>query len=676
MTDAEEPQKPWGARGLDALVLAFATWTLLTHLVVWLEGPLDLLILCSITAMAVALALAIWGTPPSWTRSPGLEAPSPIALGTVFRVTIVLGAFAASVAGALSGSIEVWWAIASATLTLAAFAPSQTVQQFSKPAQPPAQIAWLSGFALLFAGVVLIAHRPDADDAYYINLVVSAVGQPTQALLSGDTLHGYANVPPSLPVFQLMTWELFQAGVSRVTGFPPLWVAHIIAPALVALCVPLAWARLATRLVPQHWLWVTGLTLLALLCFGDGTKGYSDFGVLRLQQGKSILLLVALPLSAAYGIEFAQRPSARTWVKLAAVQIASVGLSASGLWLAPIVAGIGLVATLPLTTGHALQSIRWVLVGLSASAYPLLLGGALRTATLQAVESAIRPLGGANWSGAELMAHAAEAVLGHGLYGQWLLFATLALTASSNPLLRRFAAVSALVFAALFFNPWTAPWVAHHLTGSETFFRVFWILPLPLFWAAFLCEPLAWSSTKTAPGRAVARTGIVLVSALALWFLPSPPTLSAENGVRLDRPGPKLPPEAWRLAKQIGALSQPDSFVLAPLPIARWIPLIEGAPRPLMVRELYLDRLASRLGTAELDRRRALTHLVGGAIRPPSGPALLERAIREDPLDVVCLREPAASWPALRAVLSKSSLVPTEQTAEYEIWARPRSSPD
>ncbi|MCH2185718.1 DUF6077 domain-containing protein, partial [Myxococcota bacterium] len=467
MSDVEERQMPWGARGLDALVFAFAIWTLLTHLVVWVGGSLDQLILCAITAMAIALALTIWGSPPSWTRSPDLHTPSPVALRTGVRIAVVSGALIATLAGAISGSIEVWWAVALATLLLAAIPQSQAPHPLPAPAQPASQIAWLCGFALLFAGTVLTAHRPDADDAYYINLVVSAVGQPAQALLSDDTLHGYANVPPSLPVFRLMTWELFQAGISRVTSVPPLWLAHILAPALVALCVPLAWARLAMRLVPEHWLWVTGLTILALIFFGDGTKGYSDFSVLRLQQGKSILLQIALPLCAAYGIEFAQRPTASGWTRLVAVQIASVGLSASGLWLAPLVAGIGIASALPLRAGYALQSIRWGLVGLCASAYPLLVGGALRSATLQAVESAIRPLAGADWSGGALMTHAAEAVLGQGVYGQWLLFATLAITASSNPMLRRFATVSGLVFATFFFNPWTAPWVAHHLTGSE-----------------------------------------------------------------------------------------------------------------------------------------------------------------------------------------------------------------
>ncbi|MDG2049125.1 MAG: DUF6077 domain-containing protein, partial [Myxococcota bacterium] len=610
MSHAEDPEKPWGARGLDALVLTFATWTLLTHLVVWAGGHLDQLILSCIAAMGAALGLALWGPPGRWTPSPERDHPSRVVLGTTFRVALVVGALAASLAGAVSGSIEVWWTVALGTLGLAAVGQSQTASPVLSPAQPKGQIAWLGAFALLLAGSVLIAHRPDADDAYYINLVVATVGQPSQALLSGDTLHGYADVPPSLPVFRLMTWELFQSALSRVTGLPPLWLAHTLIPALVALCVPLAWARLAMRLVPRHWLFVTGLTLLALICFGDGPKGYGDFGLLRLQQGKSILLHIALPLCAAYGIEFAQRPSASAWLRLAAVQIASVGLSASGLWLAPVVAGIGLGSTLQLRPGQALRSIQRVVTGLTASAYPLVVGTALRADTLQAIESAIRPLAGADWSGAALMTHAANAVLGQGVYREGLLFAALAVTASGNPMLRRFATCTGLVFATLFFNPWTAPWIAHHLTGSETYFRVFWIWPLPLFLAALVCEPLGWKSlNQTAAGRAATRAAVLVSTALALWTLPAPHTLSTANGVRLDRPGPKLPPEAWRLAEHIGALAQPSSFVLAPLPIARWIPLVEQGPRPLMVRELYLDRLAPRLGTAELGRRRALAHL-------------------------------------------------------------------
>ena len=41
-------------------------------------------------------------------------------------------------------------------------------------------------------------------------------------------------------------------------------------------------------------------------------------------------------------------------------------------------------------------------------------------------------------------------------------------------------------FFGLFFNPWTAPFVANHVAGPDTYFRVFWMIPVPLLVAAVL----------------------------------------------------------------------------------------------------------------------------------------------------------------------------------------------
>ena len=35
--------------------------------------------------------------------------------------------------------------------------------------------------------VALVAHRPDIDDAFYLNLAAAAADAPTRALMSGDT---------------------------------------------------------------------------------------------------------------------------------------------------------------------------------------------------------------------------------------------------------------------------------------------------------------------------------------------------------------------------------------------------------------------------------------------------------------------------------------------------------
>ena len=63
-------------------------------------------------------------------------------------------------------------------------------------------------------------------------------------------------------------------------------------------------------------------------------------GIPRLHQGKAVLVTLLVPLVAAYGIELARRPSLASGLRLAAAQIAAVGASATGLWLAPAVAGL------------------------------------------------------------------------------------------------------------------------------------------------------------------------------------------------------------------------------------------------------------------------------------------------------------------------------------------------
>jgi hypothetical protein len=158
---------------------------------------------------------------------------------------------------------------------------------------------------------------------------------------------------------------------------------------------------------------------------------------------------------------------------------------------------------------------------------------------------------------------------------------------------------------------------------------------------------------------------------LALGVAPQVQNLSTDNGVRLGTPHWKLPEDEFDRAREIAASADEDDFVLAPLAIARWIPLIQRHPRPVMVREMYIDRLHATLGPDELDRRRVLAHLVGGHARPPEGPALLADAIERYPLRVVCLSGRALAWPELRRVLLDSALEVGERDADHEIWIRP-----
>lgn len=686
MSDAPSQRQPFAAGALDGAVVAFAAFTLVANALVALGRSLDeLLVVC-----AAALTAAFAGALAMRRRGRGAvgdertRAPNPLHGGDEsatqsrgLRGALLGGAAVAAVAGAATGSIVAWWGCALATFCAAVFGEARAAVTAPPPTRTRAADWMLVALGVLLATAVAVAHRADADDSFYVNLIVAAIDHPGASLLGGDTLHGYAGVPMALPVFKVVSWEILQAGAARIVGVDGLTLAHRVVPPLIALLVPLAWARLAMRLLPGSWPLAVAFVVIGFVVIGDGRAAHGDFGVLRLHQGKAVLLHVALPLCAAYAIEYGLAPSRAGFVRLAAIQVAAVGLSASGLWLGPVAAGLALLAVTPLRPTERVAGAKRLAIGVTASAYPVVLALSLRAATLQAMQDAPSPLEGAAWDGPRLMEHATDLVLGAGPYRWLALFSLLAATASSGaPMMRRFAAVSGASFVAVLFDPLTAPFLANSVTGADTYFRVFWALPVPLFVAAVLTEPLRMTLPGRLDGARTRAAVTVATAAFVLAFAPRVFTLSVQNDARLGAPGIKLPPLELAAARSIAAHAGANEFVLAPLSVARWVPLVQGYPSPLMVREMYLDRLHTRLGSEELDRRRVLAHFVGGRVRPPGAAGLLAESIHRYPLAVVCVAGPALGWPELRRVLRDSPLVVVERTADHEIWARPGTPGD
>ena len=95
--------------------------------------------------------------------------------------------------------------------------------------------------------LALLAHRPDLDDAFYLNLAVAAVDQPQAALLAEDTLHGIAGLPVHHPVYRVHTWELWNALWSWLTGVPVIAMFHWVSASLAAALVPLACQKESSR---------------------------------------------------------------------------------------------------------------------------------------------------------------------------------------------------------------------------------------------------------------------------------------------------------------------------------------------------------------------------------------------------------------------------------------------
>ena len=217
----------------DTSVIAFALWTVCAHAVVAAgRGLVALLVL-----YAVVLAAGLW-LRLRFTAVPRVSDPSGLAVppdspGPTLLIPRIVG-LVAGVAVALSYAARpdvyhLWWSAVILLGFAAVFVCFRDPTRISPLARSRSSEVLL--WVVAAAGVVLmlISHRPDADDAFYVNVAVAAADVPGRALLSGDTMHGIPGLPLHLPVYRVHSYELLNGALHtavRRTAAPEPVPAH------------------------------------------------------------------------------------------------------------------------------------------------------------------------------------------------------------------------------------------------------------------------------------------------------------------------------------------------------------------------------------------------------------------------------------------------------------------
>jgi hypothetical protein len=265
------------------------------------------------------------------------------------------------------------------------------------------------------------------------------------------------------------------------------------------------------------------------------------------------------------------------------------------------------------------------------------------------------------------LGNAALYILGSGPVALASGFAALAAwSLCRDPSARRLLVVLPLGVLLVLWNPWTALFVATHLTSVPAYYRVLWLLPIPAMLAIVLCSPL---SVLRAP-VAVRVSGALGLVAAFVAFAPTLYTFSPSNFARLDPLGLKVPEAEYQAARELAARVPPRSRVLAPEPVALWVVTLPRHPYPLLVRELYLRVLSRHLTPEERRLRSSLARYVDGRAHSGLGAELLARAIDRYELAGVCLKRAGLSADAIRRVLASHGFTLDYQDQRYEIWVR------
>lgn len=602
----------------------FATWTILCNIGVQIGMTSDVLIPLFLLSAVAGIASG------AKVRTLDLQlnttfGTSSFGLNTAYSASLIPASFicVGAITFYATKNFSVFWFLALTGIALGlwktqALRPEGTATGGNSS---PSQLDTFAFFALLLLAVsiTLLVQRPDADDANFLNLSVGILYDP-RPILTWDTMIESQNQVIHLPTYRVESLPILFAAMARLTGLPVIWIAHVFWPSFAAGMLVAVYALFARTMTPTRWFFVAALSLTWLLLNSSAHSSHGNFGLVRLQQGKGFAYSILVPVIYIFAIHFYRSRSLGTWLLIFGTQVSMIGMTANGIFLAPLT--IFLAMTSLLVVGPF--DLRGYLLGGCAGLWPVAMGvviiattGAFpseHTETTPIFKDAVR-------------------IFGANAYGLFALIIGFSLWTFTKARSLRLFFGAALLFVLLFaFNPLLSSFMAKHVTGNLNF-RLLYSIPFPLFVGtslAFLL-PSAWQKTSI--------IYIAVIGALLLGVLSPVSTLRSWNGTNFAPFGLKVVPEDYEIATSIAGETDSNSITLAPERIAVWLSSSEPPRRLIAVRQLYMAHYRHTMPLSDVELRSALLSYISGETRPENPKNALDVAVSKFHLNTIVLSD-------------------------------------
>lgn len=653
-------------------MLAMAVWTISCHCVVLTSGNLLDLRLFASVALAVLAILLVWrrknftSANPTDDTQPLAEEPGDLLRPRYIIAVWVLGFSVFALA--YSGWILLAWVLAVVGLAGALLLLRSDESVWQVPAANP-WTALILGLLAISCGLwTVVLHRPDrGDDPFFVNLAVAAADQPEKPLLAEDTMYGIPGAPLRAPYYRAHSIEMLAATVSHTFGVPAIYVSHWGLSALAGFFLPLVAARLFRLLVPGRWLFSLVGLLVVLLTAAGASDGYANYAFVRLYQGKAIFVSVLVPLIFVYAIEFTAAPRMRTWLLLGAAQVAALGMTSTALWAAPATTFLGIAAA---QRNWSIRGFQRVATGLCTSGYVLALAFFIRQSTLSTLTGTIPRLAKGDELPATadgMMAMAFDINLGDQYFALFATGCVLAGWSIQTSPARQWTLRCALLWLVLFYNPFLQPFLAGNVTGMSTWWRVGWILPVPVLVALVLS-----SLIEVVKGRFSHGELVVIFVAICLVFtglVPARYTFRPNNYATIAMPSLKVGPE-YVVARLLNHEAGPGQYVAAPKFVAGFVVTFHEHAYPLVARRTHMGSFQNQLDENDIKARILLQSYINGDVSWEGASEMLRQCLDRYELAALCLRQNAEWYDTMSEVLQEEQFERRHELYGYEIWSR------
>lgn len=520
--------------------------------------------------------------------------------------------------------------------------------------------------------VVALLHRPDADDVIYLPKIVYAVAHP-EVRMNG-VIHEIAHtpalaLPQSAAAYYPTAYEFCQAAFAHLTGVDLLWVYYRLAPSLAAIFgILLLAANLRLLGLSRRAAACAALILVPLiLLLGESHRSFGNFTLLRLFQSKCAFIFLGLPMYIAQSMLFLRKPGIGRWLLLLAGVVAVSSMTTSALVMLPLLSlplflawwfafgrewplaegiarGAAYAATLSPALAFALDyrhyAIARVAYGSQINAgFPRTFSGQFHLVT-----------GGTALSASIVMLLAALLFLGW----RW------------REARHRFLLAWSVLTVACYLNPWVAPAIMRYLTTENIYWRLVFLIPLPLLVGA-AAGALFDRPDKDAPSRHLAP--FVLFAALAAAVVVSPwSVMRPGNHVTVSLTGYPLDTYADE-ARNCLRLANPG-VMLAPVPLAQDMVVLSAEHPQVVTRGDFLRNALFAEPGDFAQRMSAAAFIAGTGGRLED---LVDVMQRLRPSTVIVARQALST--AMTAALTEQDLHPDGAVDHWIVYARSRSVP-
>ncbi|WP_344587008.1 DUF6077 domain-containing protein [Actinomadura vinacea] len=650
-------------RGTDGLVIAFALWTLVYHAGLLVRPPTwVLLAVWAVATAAAGAGYVLWrrsragrgAVDAGGTGAPadrGLWRDSPVRTWAgvprlVPAVALLAGVGAGTSAGLHEAGVPWWctWSLGLISVAATAYgvlrlgrAPGTAEDAGAPPRERPGDSSgnsfgdrWGSLVAFATAGAFAAASwfmvNPDGDDAYFVSRSVAAGtdGRIPQhdVIFSTGSFGPIAGEPPVSSV------EVLAGALARLTGVHPtsfLWYA--VLPAVTFVAVWALW-RLVREWAPRWALACFVAATAYLLWSGVGQASLGSFHLLRMWQGKAMMVSIMVPLLYVHLTRWAERRTAGGLVLLTAAGVAAVGLSSSATLVVPLVT---VAAAAPLVLSGR---VRTGAAACAAMVYPLAAG--LAVVVLHHDTSVVGPFTDAPVSYSWVLLSATMGVLtGCALWAG---------SRTARPGVPSLITAGVAGVATLLLVPGVLDVIADATGAAQVMWRTMWVVPAPAL-VGLLAAVRPPEGLRPAAARgdlARALPAAVPVALCAAMVVGGVPLWSGQNGTTVThRPAWKFPQRNLSTALAVvraGRAHDPGrpQVVLMPQQYMRAVPLLSTRDHAINPNSHYLRLLPAP--RAFIDDRLLLTTLVTSPQAADPSAAETRAALRRTGVTAACAR--------------------------------------